>query len=472
MTDTIDQALDQDGATVAGGPSEILPPEFFTDPLADRNAAYAQLREQCPVRGINHPPGAEAYIVADYDLALKAFGDNRISKSLDNAPKWFRDQLLDASPVQSRNLLIADAPDHSRLRKLVSKSFVPRRMETLRPRIQEIADDLIDAFPESGEVDLMEFARVLPVMVIFEYLRVPLEDRAMLYSWAPILGGAPYHTEEENRRLKDVSARYEQYLLDLLESRRADLGEDLVSQLLRAADEDVFTTDEIASTMSLVIIAGQRTTTNLIGNGLSALLTHPDQLELLREHPELVVSAVEEFLRYEAPSYRGTLRVAAQDMEIGGVEIGKEAFVHLLIAAANRDPKVFEDPDRLDITRKNNRHLTFGHGPHFCPGAPLSRLEGHLVFPTLLRRLEGIELAVPAEELDWVYDNSVSRGLASLPIRYRRRLPRTAVPEAAAVAVAAAEAAAQAAQAAEGAEAAEGAFGAPAGVCPITGMTA
>ena len=430
MTDIIDQTSELDGPA-AGGP-EPLPPEFFTEPMADRNAAYAELRERCPVRGINHPPGAEAYIVADYELALRAFGDSRISKSLENSPKWFRDQLLDASPVQSRNMLIADAPEHSRLRKLVSKSFVPRRMETLRPRIQEIADELIDGFPESGEIDLMEFARVLPVMVIFEYLRVPLEDRAMLYSWSPILGGAPYPDEEGNRRLKEVSAQYEQYLLDLLETRRANLGDDLVSLMLRAADEeDVFTTDEIASTMSLVIIAGQRTTTNLIGNGLQALLSHPDQLELLRGNPDLVVSAVEEFLRYEAPSYRGTLRVAAQDMEIGGVPIGKEAFVHLLIAAANRDPGVFEEPDRLDITRKNNRHLTFGHGAHFCPGAPLSRLEGHVVFPTLLRRLEGIELAVPESELPWVYDNSVSRGLSALPIRYTRRLPRTAaLPEA------------------------------------------
>ncbi|MEU6809455.1 cytochrome P450 [Streptomyces sp. NPDC046831] len=423
------------GALPSGAEREPLPPEFFTHPLDDRNGTYAQIRRSCPVRAINHPPGAEAYIVADYEMALKAFGDSRISKSLDNAPKWFRDQLFDNSPVQARNMLIADAPEHSRLRKLVSKSFVPRRMATLRPRIQEIADDLIDAFPASGEVDLMEFARVLPVMVIFEYLRVDVADREMLYDWSKILGGAPYADEESNHRLKQVSSGFEQYILDLLRARRSDLGDDLVSQLLRAADEEgTFTVDEIASTMSLVIIAGQRTTTNLIGNGTHALLTHPDQLELLRSRPDLVTSAVEEFLRYESPSYRGTLRVAAQDMEIGGVGIGKEAFVHLLIAAANRDPKVFEDPDRLDITRTNNRHLTFGHGPHFCPGAPLSRLEGHIVFPTLLRRLEGLRPAIDPEQTEWVYDNSVSRGLASLPVAYDRLLPRdtAGAPEAAA----------------------------------------
>lgn len=410
---------------------EPLPPEFFTHPLEDRNSLYAELRQTCPVRAINHPPGAEAYIVSDYEMALSAFGDARISKSLDNAPKWFRDQLFDNSPVQARNMLIADAPEHSRLRKLVSKSFVPRRMENLRPRIQEIADELIDGFAESGEIDLMEFARVLPVMVIFEYLRVDVADREMLYLWSKVLGGAPYADEAANARLKEVSSAFEQYILDLLQKRRDDLGDDLVSQLLKAADEDdVFSIEEIASTMSLLIIAGQRTTTNLIGNGVHALLTNPDQLELLKAQPDLVGSAVEEFLRYESPSYRGTLRVAKQEMEIGGVEIGKEAFVHVLIAAANRDPNFFEDPDRMDITRKSNKHLTFGHGPHFCPGAPLSRLEGHVVFPTLLRRLPGLKLAIEPEKVEWVYDNSVSRGLVSLPVTYDRRLPRETTTEA------------------------------------------
>ncbi|MGH3758442.1 cytochrome P450 family protein [Actinophytocola sp.] len=400
-----------------------LPPEFFTHPLQDRNAIYAGLREKCPVRAIDHPPGAEAYIVADYEMALALFGDPRISKSLENSPKWFRDQLYGDSPVQSRNMLIADAPEHSRLRRLVSKSFVPRRMEALRPRIQEITDKLIDAFPESGEFDLMGFARELPVRVIFEYLRIDIRDREELFEWSKVLGGAPYTDEEGSRRLKEVSAKFEQYILDLLEVRRSNLGEDLVSQLLVAAEDDVFTIEEIASTMSLLIIAGQRTTTNLIGNGVHALLTHLDQLELLKNDPGLVISAVEEFLRYESPSYRGTLRVATEPMDIDGVDVGKEAFVHLLIAAANRDPKVFEDPDRLDITRTANKHLTFGHGAHYCPGAPLSRLEGYVVFPTLLRRLPGLALAIPEEETEWIYDNSVSRGLDSLPVKYDKVLP-------------------------------------------------
>ncbi len=425
MTQDVTDVSATGGTDPAGGTDKPLPPEFFTHPLENRNAVYAEIRDTCPVRAINHPPGAEAYIVADYEMALNAFGDPRISKSLDNAPKWFRDQLFGDSPVQSRNMLIADAPEHSRLRKLVSKSFVPRRMENLRPRIQEITDQLIDEFPESGELDLMEFARALPVMVIFEYLRITTKDLAMLYEWSKVLGGAPYTDEEGSKRLKEVSSKFEKYILDLLEDRRADLGDDLVSQLLIAADEEGrFTIDEIASTMSLVIIAGQRTTTNLIGNGVHALLTNRDQYDLLKANPDLVITAVEEFLRYESPSFRGTLRVAKEEMEIGGVQIGKEAFVHLLIAAANRDPRYFAEPDRLDITRATNKHLTFGHGAHYCPGAPLSRLEGYVAFPTLLRRLSGLELAIPEADTEWIYDNSVSRGLASLPVRYTRRLPR------------------------------------------------
>jgi cytochrome P450 len=326
-------------------------------------------------------------------------------------------------------MLIADAPEHSRLRKLVSKAFVPRRMQDLRPRIQEITDQLIDEFPESGELDLMEFARVLPVMVIFEYLRIDTADRQMLFGWSKILGGAPYTDDEQSRQLKEASAKFEQYILDLLETRRSNLGDDLVSQLLIAADEeDRFSIEEIASTMSLLIIAGQRTTTNLIGNGMHALLTHPDQFTLLKAQPDLVISAVEEFLRWESPSYRATLRVAKEDMEIAGVAVGKEAFVHVLIAAANRDPKVFDDPDHLDITRGSNKHLTFGHGAHYCPGAPLSRLEGYVAFPALLGRLDGLELAIAEQDTEWIYDNSVSRGLARLPVRYTRCRPRDVSP--------------------------------------------
>jgi cytochrome P450 len=406
--------------------TEALPPEFFTAPGPNPHAGYAELRATCPVRRINHPPGAEAYVVADYETVSQAFNDPRLSKRVDNAPAWFRELLRDSSPILIKNMLTADPPEHTRLRKLVGRAFLPRRMELLRPRVQEITDDLIDAFPESGDVDLVgAFAFPLPMKVICEFLGVPFEDRPQLHEWGLLLSGAPYADEESNKRLKWASESVEQYLLKLLEIRRAELGEDLVSVLIRAADEeDVFTNDELVSTLVLLIIAGHKTTANLIGNGTQALFRHPDQLALLREQPELADTAIEEFLRYEAPVYRGTLRVAAQDMQLGGVDIGKESFVHLLMGSANRDPAVFEDPDRLDITRKANRHFAFGHGAHFCVGAPLSRVEGKIAFTTLLRRLPGLRLAIPIEELKWVEDNSTSRGLAELPVAYDRRLPR------------------------------------------------
>lgn len=412
---------------VAGG-GDRLPPEFFTEPdpaPGATHAANARLRATgCPVHPINYPPGGDAYVVSEYETALKAFGDPRLSKSVDNAPGWFRDLLKDSSPVLIRNMITADAPEHTRLRRLVSRAFVPRRMALLRPRIQEITDELIDAFPASGEIDLMEFAFTLPMRVICEFLGVPIEDRPDLHAWGYWLSGAPFADEESNRQLKVASDSIERYLVGLLDRRRAEgLGDDLVSILLRAADEeDVFTNDELVSTLVLLIIAGHKTTANLIGNGFQALFRFPDQLDLLRAKPELVESAVEEFLRFEPPVYRGTLRVATEDMELGGCPIPREGFVHILMDSANRDPEAFEDPDRLDITRANNRHFAFGHGAHFCVGAPLSRVEGSVAFPTLLRRLPGLELAVPHDELEWVFDNSTSRGLKKLPVRYTARL--------------------------------------------------
>ncbi|MFD9741122.1 cytochrome P450 [Umezawaea sp. NPDC059074] len=403
---------------------EVLPPEFFNEPGQNPHSWNAALRAGCPVHKINHPPGAEAYVVADYANTLKSFSDPRLSKRVDNAPAWFREQLHDASPVLIKNMLTADPPNHTRLRKLVSRAFTARRMEQLRPRIQEITAELIDELPESGETDLMKLAYRLPMRVICELLGVPDDDRSQVQQDVAMLSEAPYPDEERNRLLRVASDKIEQYLVDLLAVRRLDLGEDLVSSLIRAADDDVFTEEELVSTLVLLIIAGHKTTANLIGNGTQALLRHPDQLALLRDDPSLAGGAVEEFLRYESPVFRGTLRVAAEDMDIEGVDIAKESFVHLLFSSANRDPEAFEDPDNLDITRSPNRHFGFGHGAHFCPGAPLSRVEGSVVFPELLRRLPGLRLVDDPANLDWIEDNSTSRGLRSLRVAYDQRLPR------------------------------------------------
>lgn len=410
-------------AEPAASPHQPLPPEFFTEPPADPHEQNAALRSACPVHAIDYPPGGEAYVVTDYATSFDAFSDPRLSKDPANAPAWFREALEHSSPVLIHHMLSADPPRHTRLRKLVGRAFLPRQIEKSRPRVQEITDDLVDRFPDSGGIDLMDFALALPMQVICELLGVPVDIRPRLHEWGVTISGAPYPDEESNERLRVASESIEQFFLDLVKARRAEPGTDLTSDILREA-EDGYTDDEVISTLVLLIIAGHRTTANLIGNGIRALLLHPDQLERLRSDPSLAASAVEEFLRYEAPVYRSTLRVATEDMTIGGVDIGKESFVHLMIDCANRDPAEFAEPDRLDITRPANHHLAFGQGAHFCVGAPLSRIEGQVAFPTLLRRLSGLSLAVRPDELVWVSRNSPSRGLAALPIRYDRRLPR------------------------------------------------
>lgn len=406
-------------------PDQTLPPEFFNNPGDDVHGWDNEVRSHCPVHKINHPPGAEAYVVADYETALNAFSDPRLSKQLSAAPDWFQEQLKDASPILVHHMLNADPPDHTRLRRLVSKAFTARRMEMMRPKIQRITDDLIDGFPQSGELDLMTFAFDLPMNVISEFLAIPPHDRGGVKSDVVLLSNAPYPDDERNRMLKTASDKVEEYLVGLLADRRKNLGDDLASVLIRAADEgDVYSEAELISNLVLLIIAGHKTTAHLIGNGMSSLLARPDQFELLKNDPSLVESAIEEFLRFESPVFRGTLRISTEDMELAGVKIPKQSFVHVLLGAANHDPAVFENPGDLDITRQSNRHLSFGHGPHFCAGAPLSRVEGSIAFPTLLRRLQGLRLAVDPAELEWAFDNSTSRGLRSLPIRYDALLPR------------------------------------------------
>jgi cytochrome P450 len=405
-------------------PQEPLPPEFFTVPEADPHKRNAALRSACPVHKIDYPPDNEAYVVTDYQTCLSAFFDPRLSKDPANAPEWFRAAVEESSPALIRHMLVADPPQHTRLRKLVGKAFLPRQIEPRRPRVQEITDDLIDSLPESGETDLTLFTSALPMQVICELLGVSAEIHEQMHTWGTVISGAPYPDEESNARLRWASESIENFFRELIRTKRAAPGDDLTTEILRTADEG-YSDDEVVSTLILLITAGHRTTANLISNGIRALLLHPDQMELLRANPELIASAVEEFLRFDAPVYRGTLRVAAEEMQLGEVTIGKESFVHLMIDSANRDPAEFADPDRLDITREPNRHLAFGQGLHFCVGAPLSRVEGQVAIPSLLRRLAGLELAVPAEELTWVTRNSPSRGLASLPVRYKHLLPRS-----------------------------------------------
>ncbi|MFD3916432.1 cytochrome P450 [Streptomyces sp. NPDC058603] len=408
--------------------NEILPSDYMTSPeyAADPYTPNAELRAKCPVHRIDFPPGAESFLVVDYEQVRAGFTDPRLSKRLDNGPAWFHQRMLENSPVLAYSMVTCDPPEQTRLRRLVSKTLTNQRMEALRPQIQKLTDDLIDAFPESAEVDMRgDFAVPLPLTVICELIGVPLEDRPQFREWAFVLNQSAFVDGEIARRRKAASAAVQEYFDRMMALRRADPRDDLITGIVQAADANgTFTNEELVSTLIFLLIAGHETTSNLIGNGILGLLRNPDQLALLRSDPTLMRSAIEEFLRYEGPVERGTPRFATEDMTVAGTEIPKGSFLLLSVGAADRDPAEFEDPDRLDITRSPNRHMGFGHGAHFCLGAPLARIEGEIAFETLLRRVPSMELAVAPEELKWMVDTSINHGLEELPVRIEGRRAR------------------------------------------------
>jgi cytochrome P450 len=346
-----------------------------------------------------------------------------LSKQIENLPAPYGDKAAANSLLVVGNLGFADLPKHTRLKKPISNAFLPSAVARLRPRIQDIVNELIDAFPGSGDIELVSaFALPLPLIVICEYLGIPVEDRALFQRWSYVLSQDPFQHPEAD--LKAASQEFTDYFTKLAAERRTRLGNDLLSELVKGRDQGVFSEQELLSTILLLIIAGHKTVANMVGNGTLLLLRHPEQLAMLRATPGLIPSAVEEILRYEGSAAWASLRVATEPMQLGGVNIPKGSFVHLSLSSAGHDPEVYDDPERFDITRTPNRHLSFGYGTHFCIGAPLARLQGEIAFSTLLRRLPRFELAVPTEEVVWLADSSLSRGLEALPIRIAERLPR------------------------------------------------
>ncbi|MBA2944542.1 cytochrome P450 family protein [Streptomyces himalayensis] len=390
-------------------------PAFVADPFP----LYRQLQEEGPVRRAVIAGGLEAWLVTRYEDGLAALSDPRLSSDARDASDPRLLQQLPASQRESmmRTMLRADPPDHTRLRRLVSKAFTARRVAELRPRIQDIADRLLDAVVPSGRADLVaDFALPLPVTVISELLGVPVTDRYDFQRWTDdmILRGA----EPPDPAVVDAAwQKMRAYLTKLLEAKRAEPGDDLLSALITARDEEQrLDEDELIAMAFLLLVAGYITTVNLISGGIAALLAHPDQLQMLREDPGLLPDAIEEFLRYDGPVNPGIARFAREDVEISGVTIPRGATVLIATAIADRDPARFPDPDRLDITRQDNAHLAFGHGIHYCLGAPLARLEGQIAIGTALRRLPGLALAVPPGELRW--KPSGLRGPERLPVTF------------------------------------------------------
>jgi pimeloyl-[acyl-carrier protein] synthase len=314
-----------------------------------------------------------------------------------------------------RWLLNLEPPRHTKLRALVSKAFAPRIIDALRPRIQSVADALLDAALPAGTMDVMrDFALPLPVTIITELLGLPPPDVPMLRGWSTDVATF-FGMMRGVKKAMASDAALRAYLRNVIEQRRSRPGPDLLSALLTTEIEGERLADaDVISTCIFLFIAGHETTTNLIGNGLLALLENRDQLELLREDPNRIPGAIEELLRFTAITPIAG-RVALENLEIGGQAIAKGQFLMLVIGAANRDPAVFGDPERLDVLRSENRHLAFGMGAHYCLGAPLARVEGEIAFATLLQRLPRLRLG--AEAPVW-QANIGLRGLVTFPVAF------------------------------------------------------
>ncbi len=383
--------------------------------LADPHGFFAELRRAGPVRQAQMPNGATVWMVTRYADVYNACADPRLSMNNEHAPGW-RGLIL--PPQLNATLMNTDPPAHTRLRRLVSKAFTPHRVAQMRDRIQEVTDDLLDAVAPHGHADLNRaLAAPLPLTVIGEMLGIPSRHHEDFRQWL----GTMLAAEAGQASPQDASTAVQniaEFLVALV-ARKADaLADDLLSDMISARDaEDRLSADELTSLAFLIFSAGYETTVSLIGNAVVALLRRPDQWAVLIDDPALVPNAIEEMLRFDGPSLLAVRRFAREDMEIGGARIRAQDTVMLALASANRDAGQFTSPDEVDVRRKDNKHVGFGHGIHFCLGAPLARLEGEIALATLLRRFPGLKLAVPAGELQW-RPSLRTRGTVTLPVTF------------------------------------------------------
>ncbi|WP_164718401.1 cytochrome P450 [Bradyrhizobium sp. LVM 105] len=391
-----------------------LSPDFIRDPYPH----YDRLRTIDPI----HVTPFGQFVAsrhADVSLVMR---DKRFGKDfVERSKRRYSDRIMDEPVFRSMShwMLQADPPDHTRLRGLVVKAFTARRVEDMRPRIQEIVDQAIDAVIDRGHMDLIEdFAFRLPVTIICDMLGIPEEHREVFYNSSRdggrLLDPVPL-TPEEIKKGNEGNLMAQMYFQQLFELRRKNPADDLITQLVQAEEDgNKLSNEELTANIILLFGAGHETTVNLIGNGLLALHRNPDQLALLKARPELMEGAIEEFLRYDS-SVQMTGRVALEEIEdLGGKRIPKGETVLCLLGSANRDPAVYPDrPDRLDVTRQNVKPLSFGGGIHFCLGAQLARIEAEIAIATLLRRLPDLRID-DVENPEW-RPTFVLRGLKRLP---------------------------------------------------------
>lgn len=397
--------------------------ELYTDAFAaDPYPTFAALREDspvCPVTGARF----DTYLISRFDDAKAALTDPRLSKDLYGPGQHYLRIFGPNSEGLNKNMLNSDPPEHDRLRQIVSQAFTTRRIEALRPRVTAFVESLLDKMLPRGESDLMrDFAIPLPMMVICDLLGIPEADHDRVLGWTQVIrtsGSSRRPPEQERAAVQEAQLRLNRYLADLVQARRAQPAPGMISELIDACDrEGKLSEPEVVTTTFLLLFAGHQTTADFIGNATVALLTHPEQLDLLRTRPDLLPAAIEELLRFDGPLPVASPRIATEDVEYRGVTIPAGSIVGVVINAANHDPAYFADPDELDLCRARAPHIGFGHGVHYCLGVSLARMEARIGIGALLRRLPELRLGVPVDQLRRLPAASPFRGLLELPVRF------------------------------------------------------
>ena len=393
-----------------------LPDDYLQNP----HAVHDLLRAEGPVQEVILPHGLKAWLVTRYDEAKIALTDPRVSKNIQEGGHLMAKHSTathvrrEVEPTLAVHMLNLDPPHHTRLRKLVTKAFTARRIELMRPRVQEIAAELIAKLNDGDEVDLLEaFAFPLPITVICELLGIPIDNRDDFREWSNQLlsFGTP---EQVQAAASSMAGFLFQHVTAIAE---AEPNDTFFSALVHTDDSgDRLSTEELISMAFLLLVAGHETTVNLIGNSVLSLLKNPDQLQILKDRPELIPASTEEFLRLEGPVNLATFRYTLEPLDLGGVTVPADEILLVSLIAANRDPQRYENPDQLDVTRSAQGHVAFGHGIHFCLGAPLARLEFDVALTQLLARFPNLTLAAEPETLGW-RDSTLIRGLHTLPVR-------------------------------------------------------
>lgn len=382
---------------------------------------YARLRAEAPVFPVTLKRYGRGWLITRYDDVLAVLKDERFAKDPQNAmtPEQFKKapHMPAMFKAFSRSMLSLDDPDHARLRALVHKAFTPRRIEQMREQVELVVNELLDKIEPEGHMDLIaDYALPLPLIMIGRILGIPARDNQKFHRWTRTFLSAP--SNPNPLVLIPSLMRFMRYLRKQIKERQAHPQDDLITGLVQAREgSDLFSEDEMISMIFLLLSAGHETTVNLIGSGMLALLEHPEQMQKLRDEPDLGKTAIEELVRFVCPAETATERYAREDIPIAGTTIPRGELVLAVVGSANRDPNYFENPEMIDITRANNRHLAFGQGIHYCLGAPLARLEAQVAIPILLQRLPRIHLTTQPEELRW-RGGLILRGLEALPVAF------------------------------------------------------